>query len=163
MVLENIVYCSISNDLLNIFSILIQNLLFLVCEYFSEISWIVFFVLLFCISRSETTDAILYSILIPNLLFVVSVVILVYWLDYDINCIALLQKEDDKRELFQIKHISKFPITKSFKVKKFSCRNISICFWIIFERLLESARRGFSAVHSWLLYSALHRLFKMLF
>ena len=33
------------------------------------------------LSRSETTDAILYSILIPNLLFVVSVVILVYWLE----------------------------------------------------------------------------------
>ena len=31
-------------------------------------------------------DAILYSILIPNLLFVVSVVILVYWLDcYDLS------------------------------------------------------------------------------
>ena len=36
--------------------------------------------------RTETMDAILYSILIPNLLFVVSVVILVYWLDcYDLS------------------------------------------------------------------------------
>ena len=40
--------------------------------------------------RTETMDAILYSILIPNLLFVVSVVILVYWLDcYDLSGIVV--------------------------------------------------------------------------
>ena len=126
--------------------------LFLVCLVF-----------LVCISSSETTDAILYSILIPNGLFVFSVVVLVYWSDHPISFIAL--KEDHPRKLFKAELCKKSNFTKR-QLRRLSFR---------FQLFLASCLKGFksqqvevlvsstSALQHWLRYSALHRLFKLYF
>ena len=75
-------------------------------------------------------DAILYSILIPNLLFVVSVVILVYWLDcYDLSDLVVC---------YCCKEYNRF--WNALKALEFVSA--------VLKRLLESASSGFS-IHFW--------------
>ena len=97
----------------------------------SCISCIYYISCISCISRSETTDAILYSILIPNGLFVFSVVVLVYWSDHPISFSNL---NFVKSQISQNDNLDDLALDFNF-----SC--------IAFERLLESASRGFSIFH----------------